>query len=176
MSQRNALSNKAIKEAWIHEQALVAQGKGTRDWTTQQQADILTKGKAFDENGRAFQGHHMKNVKDHPEHQGKWENIQFLSRDEHIKAHNNNFRNKTNGMYDHKTGKTQVFGNKSYSRPSEINLSSRIPAKYLDAYKSKVNSEKIANKSATAAKFNAPSASHGHSHGAAKSAGRGHGR
>lgn len=153
MSQRNASSNKAVKDAWANERALVAQGKGTRDWTPQQQVDILTKGKAYDENGRAFEGHHMKNVKHYPEHQGKWQNIQFLSRKEHRQAHNNNFRNKTNGMYDFKTGKTKDFGNKGYERPSEINLSNKVSANEIAATKSRLSAEKSRNKSISAEKI-----------------------
>ena len=32
------------------------EGKGTREWTLQQQQDILDKGKAYDDNGKAFEG------------------------------------------------------------------------------------------------------------------------
>lgn len=58
--------NKAIRLAWEREQKLVAEGKGTRDWSQAQQKDILDpdKGKAYDENGRAFEGQHMKSVSD----------------------------------------------------------------------------------------------------------------
>lgn len=64
MSRRTADANKAIKLAWEREQQLVREGKGTRDWTREQQQDILNpdKGKAYDEYGRAFQGQHMKSV------------------------------------------------------------------------------------------------------------------
>ena len=107
----------------------------------------------WDENGRAFEGHHMKNVKHYPEHQGKWQNIQFLSRKEHRQAHNNNFRNKTNGMYDFKTGKTKDFGNKGYERPSEINLSNKVSANEIAATKSRLSAEKSRNKSISAEKI-----------------------
>ena len=33
--------NKAIRLAWEREQKLVAEGKGTRDWSQEQQKDIL---------------------------------------------------------------------------------------------------------------------------------------
>ena len=55
MSRRTSESNKAILAAWNKEQELVREGKGTRDWTPEQQQDILDKGKAYDENGRAFE-------------------------------------------------------------------------------------------------------------------------
>ena len=50
MSRRTAESNKAILDAWIKEQELVKEGKGTRNWTSQQQQDILEIGKAYDDN------------------------------------------------------------------------------------------------------------------------------
>ena len=71
MSRRTAEANKAIRLAWEREQALVSEGKGTRDWTKEQQQDILDpdKGKAYDDKGRAFEGQHMKSVAEYPEYQ-----------------------------------------------------------------------------------------------------------
>ena len=109
MSRRTSEANKAIDEAWKKEQGYVSEGQGTRDWTPEQQKDIMEKGKAYDENGKAFEGHHMKSVESHPDYQGKSENIQFLSRDEHKAAHNENFQNATNGYYDPDTGDTKQF-------------------------------------------------------------------
>ena len=60
MSRRTAESNKAILAAWNKEQELVQEGKGTREWTPQQQQDILDKGKAYDEDGVSF---HMLSLK-----------------------------------------------------------------------------------------------------------------
>lgn len=62
MSRRTAESNKAILAAWNKEQELVQEGKGTREWTPKQQQDIFEKGKAYDDDGVAFQGHHMKSA------------------------------------------------------------------------------------------------------------------
>lgn len=45
MSRRTSESNKAILAAWNKEQELVREGKGTRDWTPEQQQDILDKEK-----------------------------------------------------------------------------------------------------------------------------------
>ena len=45
--------NKAVREAWNKEFELVQEGKGTREWTPEQQKDILEKGRAYDENGKA---------------------------------------------------------------------------------------------------------------------------
>ena len=109
MSRRTAEANKAIVAAWEREQQLVNEGKGTRDWTPEQQIDILEKGKAYDCDGRALEGHHMKSVAAFPEFQGNPDNIQFLSRLEHYEAHGDSFQNPTNGYYNPIEGKTIVF-------------------------------------------------------------------
>lgn len=62
MSMRTSVANKAIAKAWENERNNVLEGKGTREWTPEQQQDILDRGKAYDENGRAFEGQHMKSV------------------------------------------------------------------------------------------------------------------
>ena len=137
MSNRTSEANKAIEEAWEKEQDHVRQGEGTRDWTPDQQKDILEKGKAYDEKGKAYEGHHMKSVEAYPEHQGEAGNIQFLNRDEHKAAHNGNFQNATNGQYDPKTGETKKFSEASYkpckaeklSNPVAINKESNASAK-----------------------------------------------
>lgn len=103
MSRRPAEANKAIRKAWEREQRLVSQGKGTRDWTEEQQRDILdpAKGKAYDENGHAFVGQHMKSVEAYPDFQGNLDNIQFLTEEEHFYgAHKGSWNNPTNGYYD----------------------------------------------------------------------------
>lgn len=85
--------NKAVREAWIKEQNLVQEGKGTRAWTPEQQKDILEKGKAYDDSGKAIEGQHMKSAEQYPEYQGDPGNIQFLTRAEHLEAHNGNWQN-----------------------------------------------------------------------------------
>ena len=67
MSRRTSEASKAVREAWQKEQKLVSDGKGTRDWTVEQQKDIIEKGKAYDDDGRAFEGHHMMSAEEHPE-------------------------------------------------------------------------------------------------------------
>lgn len=112
MSRRTAEANKAIKLAWEREQDLVQNGKGTRDWTKEQQEDILNpdKGKAYDENGRAFEGQHMKSVAEHPEYQGNPDNIQFLTKEEHLDAHRGSWQNPTNWYYNPQTKEFIEFG------------------------------------------------------------------
>lgn len=110
MSRRTAASNKAIRDAWKNEQNLVKVGKGTRDWTIRQQKDILERGKAYDEKGKAFEGQHMRSAEAHPECQGDPKNIQFLTRAEHKAAHGGNWRNPTNWYYDPVTKEILDFG------------------------------------------------------------------
>ena len=90
---------RAVIIAWLNERKLVLKGMGTRDWTRAQQKDIIEKKKAFDENGYAFEGHHMKNVKTFSKLAGDPHNIRFLTRREHLDAHKGNWRNTTNGLY-----------------------------------------------------------------------------
>lgn len=110
MSRRTAESNKAILAAWDKERELVQAGKGTREWTPHQQQDILDKGKAYDDDGFAFQGQHMKSAEQYPEYQGEPGNIQFLTRAEHLEAHNGNWRNPTNWYYNPSTKEMVDFG------------------------------------------------------------------
>lgn len=104
--------NKAIRKAWEREQQLVREGKGTRDWTKEQQQDILDpdKGKAYDDQGRAFEGQHMKSAAEYPEYQGDPDNIQFLTRDEHLEAHKGSWQNPSNWYYDPMTKEFHDFG------------------------------------------------------------------
>lgn len=119
MSRRTAESNKAILAAWNKEQELVQEGKGTREWTPGQQRDILEKGKAYDEDGVAFQGQHMKSAEMYPECQGDPGNIQFLTRAEHLEAHNGNWKNPTNWYFNPVTKEKLDFGDNPFI-PCEI--------------------------------------------------------
>lgn len=129
MSRRTAESNKAIRLAWQREYELVKEGKGTRNWTEEQQRDILdsSKGKAYDENGKAFEGHHMKSAEAYPEYQGDSKNIQFLSRAEHTQAHGG-WQSPTNGFYDYTTGVTYDFGEDGFTPCEIIKLSNPVIA------------------------------------------------
>lgn len=62
MSRRTADASKAIRLAWEKEQQRVLEGEGTRDWTEKQQQDIIDRGKAYDEDGKAFEGQHIKKL------------------------------------------------------------------------------------------------------------------
>ena len=112
------LRAKAVEDAWKNEAELVRQGKGTRDWTVSQQAELLEYGKVS-----GFEGQHMKNVADYPEFAGDSGNIQFLTYEEHLYGgHGGNFQNASNGRLDLSTGEIVPF--LEGERPSipEINL------------------------------------------------------
>lgn len=126
MSRRTAEANKAIIAAWNKEQGLVQEGKGTREWTPQQQHDILDKGKAYDEDGVAFQGQHMKSAERYPEYQGDPKNIQFLTRAEHLEAHDGNWRNPTNWYFNPITKEKTGFGDGKFIPCELIQLAEPI--------------------------------------------------
>ena len=123
VSRRTSEANKAIAAKWAVEQQLVREGKGTRDWTPEQQKDILEKGKAYDENGLAFEGQHMKSVAAFPEYQGDPNNIQFLTKQEHLEAHDGSRQNSTNWFFNPETKQKIQFGDGQPIPCEIINLS-----------------------------------------------------
>ena len=128
MPRRTAEANKAIRLAWEREQELVQQGQGTRNWTEEQQQDILDpdKGKAYDDKGRAFEGQHMRSVAQYPEYQGNPDNIQFLTKEEHLEAHKGSWQNPTNWYYDPVTKEFTDFGDGDIIPCKIIDLSDPI--------------------------------------------------
>ena len=126
MSRRTSEASKAIRTAWEKERELVLVGKGTRNWTPEQQQSIIDNGKAYDDDGKAFEGHHMKSAEAYPEYQGDSGNIQFLSRSEHQEAHGGSYHNPTNGYYDPVAKISQDFGDGIYQPCKEIELSDPI--------------------------------------------------
>lgn len=145
MSRRTAESNKAILAAWNKEQELVQEGKGTREWTPKQQQDILEKGKAYDDDGVAFQGQHMKSAEMYPEYQGDPGNIQFLIRAEHLEAHNGNWRNPTNWYFNPLTKEKIDFGDGPFIPCEVINLPEPVVIVPKDdsSFKEQKSEEKI---------------------------------
>lgn len=149
MSRRTSEASKAIRSAWLRERELVSEGRGTRDWIPEQQKEILELGKAYyhsnDPNdindGKAFEGHHMKSAEAYPEYQGDPENIQFLSRPEHQEAHGGDYRNPTNGYFDPVTKVTQNFGENKYKPCEIIELSNPIVITRIATYEPIVTKE-----------------------------------
>ena len=126
MSRRTADASKAIRLAWEKEQRRVLEGEGTRDWTEKQQQDIIDRGKAYDEDGKAFEGQHMKSAAEYPEFQGEPDNIQFLTHQEHFEAHRGNWQNPTNWYYDPANKQFLDFGEGKYISCEVIKLSTPI--------------------------------------------------
>ena len=126
MSRRTAEASRAVALAWANEQQRVMEGKGIRDWTPEQQKDILERGKAYDDKGRAFEGQHMKSVEKYPEYQSDPDNIQFLTKEEHLEAHQGSWKNPTNWYYDPVTKEITDFGDEKYIPCAIIDLSEPI--------------------------------------------------
>ena len=128
MSDTNKERLKAIREAWRSERRQVCTGMGTRDWSQSEQRQIVAKGRAD-----GYEGHHMKSVKDYPQHAGNPQNIQFLNRSEHINgAHRGNSQNATNGYYNPQTGTMHSFGKNDPAMPQSQALSAPLTPKQQD--------------------------------------------
>lgn len=123
--QLNADRKRAVKEAWEREFNLVKNGKGTVDWTVEQQQELIEKGHVA-----GFEGQHMKSVNEYPEYAGYVDNIQLLSHEDHLAAHNcsdlsdkHGYHSPTNGYYDTHTKTIQSFGDGPPRAPEVIDLS-----------------------------------------------------
>lgn len=115
------LCTAAIRDFWNKERELIKEGKGSRDWSVQQQIEIMNfkpgrggerkdANAPKDVNGKAYEGHHMKSAEAYPRYQGRVDNIQALTHDEHQAAHRGDFHNPTNGYYTPETGTTTEYG------------------------------------------------------------------
>lgn len=85
--------SKGVKLAWKYEQADIEMGgKGSANWNNSQRQEIRETGTV-----RGAEGHHQRNVVDHPEDQGDPNNIKFYkSRKEHLEeGHHGDFRNES---------------------------------------------------------------------------------
>lgn len=85
--------NDGVKLAWDYEKADVEMGgRGSSKWNNSQRQEIKDTGRV-----RGAEGHHQKNVSDHPEDQGDPDNIKFYkSKKEHLeKGHHGNFQNES---------------------------------------------------------------------------------
>lgn len=88
------LRQKAVKQAWKDEKALIeATGQGSRRWTEPEIKELLETGKV-----KGYEGHHINNVKNHPNLAGDPNNVKFVKgRREHLGEHRGNFQNETTG-------------------------------------------------------------------------------
>lgn len=104
LTQANsAARSRGVYRAWEYEKAdILMGGSGTENWTNQEQQEILEK-VIFDNQKdsrsglRGAEGHHQKNVADHPEQQANPDNIKFYrTREEHLeKGHNGDWHNES---------------------------------------------------------------------------------
>lgn len=146
----NNARSRAVYQAWSQEKEYVKQGKGTRDWTPEQQRDIVNNHKVG-----GFEGHHMRSVSNGKTYDEKMKiaedknNIQFLEKtkenNEHIKAHEGDTKNRTNGYYDVNTGKTKDFGNKEPQPPKAEKLSNPVMKQNKEETKSETKAESKEN-------------------------------
>ena len=86
--------SQGVKLAWKYEKADIEMGgKGSANWNKSQRQEILETGKV-----RGAEGHHRRNVADHPEDQADPGNIDFYkSHKEHfVKGHHGDFHNESN--------------------------------------------------------------------------------
>ena len=120
--QLNRDRQKAVRDAWNREKGLVEQGKGTVDWSVNQQRELLETGRV-----KGYEGQHMKSCCEYPEYASLVDNIQLLTHEEHFEAHNSvagkGYHSPTNGFYNTTTKKIQSFGNNPPQPPKVIELS-----------------------------------------------------
>ena len=91
--------NAGVKLAWQYEKADIEMGgNGSVNWTPDEKEQILNS-KTGTVSGA--EGHHQKNVIDHPEHQANPDNIKFYkTRQEHLQdGHNGNFQNESDAPF-----------------------------------------------------------------------------
>ncbi len=67
---------------------------GTRSWTPQERLELINTGRV-----KGYYGHHMKSVQGYPHLAGDPNNIQFLTYQNHLRAHFGNWRNITHGRF-----------------------------------------------------------------------------
>ena len=151
MARDNAACNRAIRQAWKREKELVLAEKGSRNWTPEQREQLITKGKVYDADGKAFIGQHMKSVSGYPDNQGDADNIQLLSQEEHLEAHKGDWHNITNWYYDPDTKTFYDFDEYDFSKfppddycnfhPEECRVSVEVVSEEPPKEKSKESTE-----------------------------------
>lgn len=126
-TKAQSIRQRAVSEAWTMEKERVLQGRGTRDWSVSQQAELVEHGHVS-----GFEGQHMKNVAHHPQHAGNPRNIQFLTYEEHyFGAHRGDWKNETDGRFDPKTGEMVETNGDTLPELQEIELTDKYdPSQY----------------------------------------------
>lgn len=79
----------------------------------------------------------MKSAAEYPEYQGDPENIQFLTRNEHLAAHEGSWQNPTNWYYNPETKEFIDFGENKPIPCEAINLSEPVCSPVIDSQNEK---------------------------------------
>ncbi len=120
--QLNRDRQRGVRMAWEREKALVQEGKGTRDWSLEEQKELLEKGYV-----KGYEGQHMRSVSLDPSQAANPDNVQFLSHENHLDAHNQaggqGYLSPTNGYYDESTHTLNSFAEGEAPHLNTINLS-----------------------------------------------------
>ena len=119
--------SRAVKEAWEKEADRVREGRGTWDWTVEQQAELLSRSHTNNPGVSGFEGSHMLSAKDYPEHAGNPDNIQLIPTIAHYDGvHERNPREHTpNGIYNAETGEVMPIEDGKIPALREIELTDR---------------------------------------------------
>lgn len=86
---------RAEEMVWERELELVKAGEGTRQWSIAEQEELCSYGKIH-----GYTPHHIQSAFMAPQHAGDVNNMQLLSEEEHIKAHDGDLRGWSKGFYD----------------------------------------------------------------------------
>ena len=123
----DATRGMAVKKAWEKERERVLNGRGTRNWTVAQQAELIEYGCVS-----GFEGQHMKNVAKYPQYAGDPNNIQFLTYEEHYYgAHKGDWKNETSGRFNPATGEMIDAEGDALPELPEIELTDKYdPSQY----------------------------------------------
>ena len=140
--QLNKERQAAVRNAWKAEKQNVLNGRSSRDWTTAEKSELISKGSVS-----GYEGHHMKSVSEHPKFAGDPNNIQFLTHDEHLNgAHKGSYHNPTNGYFDYKTGKMHNFSGNELKATPKQNISQNSNPKHSHSKKADTtNSQSFKN-------------------------------
>ena len=119
--------SKGVALAWKRERELVMQGRGTRQWTLEEQRELIQTGRV-----KGYQGHHMMSVAKHPELADDPNNIQLLDarkgNNEHLKAHGGDYRNESAGRYNVKTGEIRPIETERPRAMNSYELEKKLPS------------------------------------------------
>lgn len=132
----------AVREAWKREKELVQKGMGTRDWTFEEQKELMENGYV-----RGYEGQHMISCSLDASQAANPDNIQFLTHDDHLDAHNQaggqGYLSPTNGFYDEDTHTLRNFEEGEAPRidPIKLNNAYCCSIDYQQSVKSKLAME-----------------------------------